>query len=126
MPKQSATVEDELGTRWLILPGDPAWPACEVLLKRMSLIVLPIAIITGVDKYVLHPEIRQMTLERVQKAYDGTKSEGIKEAFVRGTRLLACLNMLEEEAKPAGYHLKATWNADITVDQPGRKRPDDA
>ena len=96
MAKQSATIEDELGSRWLVLPGDPAWPACEVLLKRMNLIVLPIGIVTGASKFILPPEIRQFSLERVQVAYDGTKSAGIREAFVRGTRLLACLSMLEE------------------------------
>lgn len=96
MTRQSATIEDELGIGWLVLPGDPAWPACEILLKRMSLIVLPRGAILGKEEEYL-PGVRETALARVRAAYDETKSGGIRDAFLRGTRLLACLDMLEEE-----------------------------
>lgn len=96
MAKQSTTIYDQLGGRWLVLADDPAWTAVKHLLTRMDFIVLPLSlIITGIAEVDREVEEHDTTLENLQAAIEAGLGDAATPAFTRRLRYLLCLKELD-------------------------------
>ncbi len=96
MAKQSATIYDQHGGKWLVLADDPAWLAVKYLLTRMDFIVLPLSlIITGTSEVDREAEEHDTTLENLQEAIKAGLGDAATPAFTRRLRYLLCLKELD-------------------------------
>lgn len=101
MPKQSTLALDEHGRQWLVLPGDPGWKACHLLLQTMDFIVLPRhTIVTGEVRETDRPDdgeeldqLGEVLAERLDDA-----PAALRSLFIRKLRFWQCMDLLTREA----------------------------
>lgn len=95
VPKQSTLVLDEHGRQWLVLPGDPGWQACNLLLGTMDFIVLPRhTIVTGEVRREDEPASMEAELKVLGLAVEEGAGQAVIDLFIRRMRFMQCMGLL--------------------------------